>query len=84
MIIIPSREQLVKDFCEAEEADVRLAAKKKLARIIAREGDLGGTRYKPDYLEQLVNEEKYQRAMKSFCMAHFKGGRNHDNIQHQA
>lgn len=36
----------------------RKAAERKLQRIIDREGDAGGERRKPYYLEKLIDEEK--------------------------
>lgn len=36
----------------------REAAERKLQRIIDREGDAGGERRKPYYLEKLIDEEK--------------------------
>lgn len=71
-IIIPPSAALVKlDF-----ASIITAAQAKLARIIEREGDLNGERRKPEYLAQLAAEEYEQRAMRDYCMAHYKGGRN--------
>lgn len=45
--------------------DVVSAAQEKLRRIIDREGDLGGIRRTPDYLYQLIAEEKAQREFSS-------------------
>lgn len=54
--------------------EIIAAAQVKLARIIEREGDLGGERRKPEYFAQLVAEEVTQRAAIEYCMAHYRGG----------
>ena len=45
-----------------------ISAKQKLARIIEREGDMGGLRRKPEYLEQLIAEQLTEKRFKAFCL----------------
>lgn len=51
---------------EYEEAERE--AKRKLARIIEREGDAGGERSKPYYLETLIFEILSARHLTNLCM----------------
>lgn len=43
-------------------------AKRKLARIIEREGDLDGERQKPYYLEQLISEAIIAGQFAAYCI----------------
>lgn len=46
------------------------SAKRKLARIIEREGDLGGERLKPYYITQLIAEAVFESSFSEYTILH--------------
>lgn len=63
------REKAALASLEAYEASVDERALRKLQYIIDREGDAGGERRKPYYLEQLKTEIMAADALTARCMA---------------
>lgn len=61
-------ELYLQDFLSDEEyAEAETQAKRKLARIIEREGDADGERLKPYYLAQLVAEAVAAERLSNYC-----------------
>ena len=53
--------------CQKEQKEAEKQAKRKLARIIEREGDADGERLKPYYLAQLVAEAVTAERFSNYC-----------------